>query len=216
MAYSGELKPLEPNSNRPLPIRPPPERWENVQTTEAKQNKRTKLNAPSIPEASFVIPPVPENNKTIADFQLTAYENLPPIINPTSPFINSYSIHNTVLLLTPLSSINQPCVNLPHVIYSNSINYSYSYCDSFLHSPVHFVFPSSDQIASDIIHFLVEASPHTSPNNLQLVVFENMLNKNFKLTLISYINSLLVAFSNRDYTTFQSVIRSCIARFGLR
>ena len=75
---------MEPNSNRPLPIRPRPERLENVQTTEAKQNKRKKLNAPSIPEASSVIPPVLENNKNIVNFQLTAYENLQPSMDPTN------------------------------------------------------------------------------------------------------------------------------------
>ena len=95
-------------------------------------------------------------------------------MDPTSPFINAYPNNNTVLPLTPISSINQPYVNLPLVIYSNSINYSYSYSDKFLSSPVHFVFPSSNQIASDIIHSFVQASPHTSPNNLQLVVYENM------------------------------------------
>ena len=216
MTYSGELKPLEPNSNRPMPIRPAPERWENVQTNKAKRNKRTKMNAPSITEASSAILPVPEKNKNSADFQLTTYENLQPIMDPTSPFINAYPINNTVLHLTPLSSINQPYVNLPLVIYSNSINYSYCFSDTFLPSPVHFVFPSSDQIASDIIHFFVQASPHTSPNNLQLVVFENMLNKNFKQTLISHTDSLLLAFSNHDYTTFESIIRRCIAHFGLR
>ena len=170
MAYSGELKSLEPNSNRPLPIRPAPERWENVQTTDAKRNKSKRMNAPSITEASSAILPAFEKNQNSSDFQLMTYSNLPPIMGPTLPFINAYPISNTVLLLTPLSSINQPYVNLPLVIYSNSINYSYSYSDTFLPSPVHFVFPSSDQIASDIIHFFVQASPHISPNNLQLVV----------------------------------------------
>ena len=90
-------------------------------------------------------------------------------------------------------------VNLTLVIDLNSTNYSYSYSDTFLFSSEHFIIPSSDQIANDIIHFLVQASPQTSPNNLQLVVFENMLNKYFKQILISHIDSLLLAFINRDY-----------------
>ena len=139
------------------------------------------------------------------------------MLNFTSLFINAYPINYTVLVLTRfLTSINQPYVNHPFVIYSNSINYSYSYSDTFIPLPVHFVFPSSDQIAYDIIHSLVQASPHTSPNNLQLVVFENMLNKHFKQILISHIDSLLLACHNRDYTTFESIILSCIAHFGLR
>ena len=101
MAYSGELKPLEPNSNRPLPSRPPPERWENVQTTEAKRNKRKRMNEPSIKETSSAIPIVLEKNENSADFQLTTYENLPRIMDPTSPFINAYPINNTVSLSTP-------------------------------------------------------------------------------------------------------------------
>ena len=205
MAYCGELKPLEPNSNRPLPIRSAPERWENVQTTEAEQNKRKRMNAPSITEASSAILHVFEKNKISADFQLMTYENLPPIMDPTSPFINAYPINNTVLLLTPLSSINQPYVNFPLVIYSNSINYSYSYSDTVIPSPVHFGFPLSDQIASDIINVFVQASPHTSPNNLQLGVLENMLNKHFKQTLISHIDSLLLAFLQHLNQSFASV-----------
>ena len=140
MAYSGELKLLEPNSNRPLPNRPQLERWENVQTTEAKRNKRKRMNTLSIKETSSAIQTVFEKNENSADFQLTTYKNLLPIMDPTSPFINAYPINNTVSFSTCLCSINQPYVNLPPVIYSNSINYSYSYSDTFLPSPVHFVF----------------------------------------------------------------------------
>ena len=207
---------MESNSNRPLPSRPPPESWENVHTTKTKRNRRKKINEPSIKETSSAIPTLLEKKNNRADFQLTKYENLPPIMDPTSPFINAFPINNTVSLTTPLSSINQPYVNLRLVIYSNSINYSYSYSDTFLPLPEHFVFPTSNQIASDIIHVFVHASPHTSPNNLQLVVLENMLNKHFKQTLISHIDSFLLAFPNRNYTTFKSVIRSCIAHFGLQ
>ena len=124
-------------------------------------------------------------------------------MDPTSPFINAYPINQTVSLTTPLSSINQPYIYLSLVIYPNSIYYSYSYSDTFLFLLVHFVFPSSDQIASDIIHFFVQATPHTLQNNSQLVVLENMLNKHFKQTLISHIDSLLLAFPNCDYTTFE-------------
>ena len=137
-------------------------------------------------------------------------------MDPCSPLINAYPINNTVSLSIPsLISINQLYVNIPIVILSNCTNYYYFYNDTFLPSFVHFVFPSSDQIASDIIHFNVQASPHTSPNNLQLVVLENMLNKHFKQILISHIDLLLLAFPNRDDTSFESIIRSCIVHFWL-
>ena len=82
---------------------------------------------------------------------------------------------------------------------------------AFFPTPLNFVFTSSEQFASDIIHFLVQASPHTLPNNLQLVVFENMLIKHYKQSLISHINLLLLAFPNSNYTTFETIICSCIA-----
>ena len=68
MALSGEQKPLEPNSIRPFLIRPPPERWENVQTNKAKRNKRKKINTQSITEASSAIPPVSNKNTNSAEF----------------------------------------------------------------------------------------------------------------------------------------------------
>ena len=78
-----------------------------------------------------------------------------------------------------------------------------------------FVFPSSENIASDIIHFFVQASPHTSPNKLQLFVLD-MLNKHYKQSIISHIDLLLLAFPNRNYTTFESIICSCITPFRFR
>ena len=77
-----------------------------------------------------------------------------------------------------------------------------------------FVFLSFENIASDIIHLFVQASPHTSPNRLQLFVLENVLNKHYKQSIISQIDLLLLAFPNRNYTTFESIIRSCITTFG--
>ena len=138
-------------------------------------------------------------------------------MDPTSPFINAVSINNTVSLSpTSIISTNQPYVNLPLFKYSSNTNYSYSYNNTFFPTPLNFVFPSSEQIASYIIHFLVQASPHTSPNYLLLVVFENMLIKHYKPSVISHINLLLLAFPNRNYTTLETIIRSCIAHIGFR
>ena len=137
-------------------------------------------------------------------------------MDPTSPFINAIPFNNTVSLSPPIISTNQPYVNLPTVKVSTITNCSYSYSNTLLPTPSNFVFPSSEQIASDIIHFLVQASPQTSLNNLQLFVLENMLNKHYKQSLISHIDLLLFAFPNRNYTTFESIIRSCITHFDFR
>ena len=114
-----------------------------------------------------------------------------------------------------LISGESPYVNIPSMISLNSTTYLYSYSDTLLPTPSNFVFPSSEQIASDIIYFLVQASPHKSSNNLQLVVLENMLNNHYKQSFISDIDLLLLAFPNRNYTTFETIIRSCIAHIGV-
>ena len=77
--------------------------------------------------------------------------------------------------------------------FPSSSNYSNSYSNILLPTLSNFEFPSSEQIASDIIHFLVQASPHTIPNKLQLVVLENMLIKRYKQSLISHIDFFQVA-----------------------
>ena len=43
-----------------------------------------------------------------------------------------------------------------------------------------------------------------------------MLIKHYKQSLISHIDLLLRAFPNRNYTTFETIIRSCIAHIGFR
>ena len=55
------------------------------------------------------------------------------------------------------------------VKYLIRTGYSYFYSNTLLSTPSNFVFHSSEQIASDIIYFLVQALPHNSPYNLQLV-----------------------------------------------
>ena len=138
-------------------------------------------------------------------------------MDPTSPFINASSINNTVLLRPSfISNTNHTYLNVPHVRYSNRINYSYTYSDTLLPTNLNFVFILSGLIASEIIDFFVQALTHTSSNMLQLFVFDNMLNKHFKQPLIFHIDLLLLAFSNRNDKTFKSIIRSCIITFGFR
>ena len=216
MVYSGKLKPLGPNANRLLPSRLPPEPWEPFQPTEAKRNKRERVNAPSIENTSTALPILPKTSENSANLRLTTYENLPPIMDPTSPFINAIPFNYTVSLSLPIISTNQHYLNLPPVKFSSITNYSYSFSITLLPTPSNFVFPSSEQIESDIIHFLFQASPQTSPNKLQLFVLENMLNKHYKQSLISQIDLLLLTFPNRNFTTFESIIRSCIIHFDFR
>ena len=112
-----------------------------------------------------------------------------------------------ILLFSPfIVSNHQPYVNIFSVIYSSSTNYSYN--NTLLPTLSSFEYPSSEQIASDIIYCIVHASPHTSLNNLQLVVLENMLINHYRLSLISHIDLLLLVFLNCNYTTFETIIRS--------
>ena len=212
--YSGEL---EPNANRPLPSRPPPEPWVPFQPTKPKRNKCERINPPSMEKTSSPKPTAPSNSENSADRRPSTYENLPSIMDPTSPFINAFPINDTVVSPSfhSLISVESPYINIPFMISLNSTTYSYSYSNTLLPTPSKFVFPSSEQIASDIIYFLVKASPHKSSNNLQLVVLENMLNEHYKQSLISDIELLLLVFPNRYYTTFETIIRSCIAYFGV-
>ena len=138
-------------------------------------------------------------------------------MDPTLPFINPSFINITVSL-SPSSIIcsNQTYLNVSPVKYSSRTGYSYSYSNTLLSTPSNFVFHSSEQIASDIIHFLVQALPHNSPNTVDLVEFENMLIKYYKQSPISHIDLLLLVFQNRNYTTFETIIRSCIAHIGYR
>ena len=175
-----ELNPPERYANRPLPSRPPPERWEPFQPTERKRNKRKRLNESSIENTSTALPTVYTTSEKSSFLSLSPYKNLPSIIDATSPCINSVSINNTVSISRcSLISTHQPYLNILHVVYSSSTDYSYSNSNTLLSTDSNFEFPSSEQISSDIIHFLVHALPHTSPNNLQLVVLENMLIKHY-------------------------------------
>ena len=213
----GVLKSLETKANRPLLSRPPPERWELFYPTEPKRNKRERLNATSNNNTSTALPSLPISSKISADLRITTFAHLPHIMSPISPFINALHINNIVSLSTfSLICANQPYVNHPAVIYLSSTSYSDTDSNTLLPTVSNCLFPSSEQIASDIIHVFIHASPHRSPNRLQLFVLENMLNKHFKQSLISHIDLLLLAFSNRNYLTFESIIRSCIKTFGFR
>ena len=215
MAYSGEQKAFNPKANRPLPSRPLPKRLEPFQPTEVKQNKRERMNTPSSENTSIAMPTVPKICEDIQNHELSTYENVPSIQNATLPYIDE-DMHNYTISLTLPSNIStkKSYVNIPPILNSSSIDYSYFYSKTLLTAHSNFEFPSSEQIATDILYFLIEASPHTSSNRIQFCVLENMLNKHYKQFIISHIDELLLAIPLCNYKTFELIICSCIAHIG--
>ena len=202
------------NANRSLLCRPPPEPWEPFQPSEPKRNKRGRPNAPRQENGRFkgkcssstektltAMPTVPTTSEINPTFQMTfhssPYDNLPPYEN-----------------VLPVTTTASPYLNVPPVIISSS-SCTYSNSDTLIPTPSTFVFPSSDQIASDIISFLIQASPQSSSNSLQLIVLENMLHKHYKPSLVSHIDLVCSINPNRNYITFESIVRSCISFLGI-
>ena len=136
------------------------------------------------------MPTVPTTSEINPTFQMTfhssPYDNLPPYEN-----------------VLPVTTTNLPYLNVPPVIISSSCCTN-SNSDTLIPTP-------SDQIVSDIISFLIQASPHSLSNSLQLIVFENMLKKHYKPSLVSHIDLMLSVNPNRYYITFESIVRSCIS-----
>ena len=112
------------------------------------------------------MPTVPTTSEINPTFQVTFH---------SSPYDNLPSYENVL----PVTTTASPHLNVPPVIiFSSSCTYSNS--DTLIPTPLTFVFALSDQIASDIILFLIQASPQSSSNSLQLIVLENMLHKHYK------------------------------------
>ena len=120
--YSNELEPLEPNANRPLPSRPPPEPWVPFKPTKPKRIKCDRINPLLMKKTVSAILTVPRNSENSADLRSSTYENLPSIINPTSLFINAFPINDTVILPFPhsLISIESHYVNISPMISLSS------------------------------------------------------------------------------------------------
>ena len=89
-------------------------------------------------------------------FRVSLYDNLPPIIDANSPFINA----------TPVISSESHNVNIPSVIYLSSHNACfYSISDTLIPTLLTFLFHSSEQIACDIIDFVIQVPPHSTCNS---------------------------------------------------
>ena len=169
-----EVTPQDSNANRLLPCRPPPQPWKPFQPIEPKRNKRGRPNAPrqengrfknkcsSSTEKTFTaMPTISTTNEINPTFQMTfhfsLYDKLPPYEN-----------------VLPVTTTASPYLNVPPVIISSS-SCTYSNSDTLIPTPSTYVFPLFDQIAFDIISFLIQASPKSSSNSVQLNVLENML-----------------------------------------
>ena len=94
-------------------------------------------------KTSSAKPTASRNSENSADLRPSTYENLPSIMDPTSPFINAFPINDTVILLSFHSRISgeSPYVNIPPMISINRTTYSYSYSDTLLPTSSNFVFP---------------------------------------------------------------------------
>ena len=205
--------------SRQLLPRPPPEPWEPTQPSETKRNKRGRVNAPRQQNGRFLATSnsslsmtsaVPTTSEQASSLKLTIkstpYENLPPELITSSPYVN-----------VPTGIITSSSSNAIYSVTSSNSSSTYTYSDTLLPStPSYFAFPSSEQLASDLISFLVQAAPQPqSASSLHLLVLENTLRKHFYSILISHIDSLYITHPNRNFITFEFIIRNCLSHLGI-
>ena len=120
------------------------------------------MTAPLLEKTFFSIQTLSDKSLNTAVNRRTTYENLPPIMDPTSPLINAYTITITVSLSPRfIISTKQPYVNFSNFKYSSNTNSCNSYSNTFVLTPLNFVILSSNQIASYMIHIFVQAWLHT-------------------------------------------------------
>ena len=209
--------------NRPLPARPPPEPLEELHPSEPKRNKRGRKNAPRHPDGTFqslsslstektsTVPTTSEQDTSLKmKIRVPSYANLPPV------FSSDTTYENLPTVIASSSSTTSYSVNASN----NSSSYTYS--DTLTPSTLiqsnssFFEFPSSENLASDLVAFLVQISPQPqSASKLHLLGLENMLRKHFYPSLVSHINSLYRTYPNRNYITFEFIIRNCLSYLGI-
>ena len=184
------MTPTVSNANRSPAFRPLPQPWE-LQPSEPKRNERGRPNAPRQENGQFNSQCSPSMEKTLTamtnilttsehnatltmTFHSSPYENLPSyenlsyVMNTNSSFITPSAVVTTI----------SPYVNVSPVISSScsttySVSNTYSSSNTLVPTPLTFDFPSSEQIACDIITFVVQSSPKSSSNTLPLNVLEN-------------------------------------------
>ena len=199
------------SEHRPLPARPPPAPLEALLPSEPKRNKRGRLNAPRQPNGQY---------RSVSSTEMT------PTVPTTSEQDTSLKmkIRVSTYANSPAEFSSDPSyVNLPNVIMSSSASNSSTstYSDTLIPStllpttPSCFEFPSSYKRASDLISFLVQVSPQPlSASRIHLLVLENMLRKQFYPILVTHIDSLYRTYPNRNYITYEFIIRNCLSHLG--
>ena len=202
----------EQYENRALLHRPAPQPWDPTQQSEPKRNNRGLVNAPRQQNGRFQSLTSLTTEKTLTLPTTSEQDTCLKMKIRVSTYANS-----------PAEFSSDPTyANLPNVIMSSSASNSSTstYSDTLIPSthlpstPSFFVFPSSDQLASDLISFLVQVSPQSS-SRLHLLVLENTLRKHFYPILVSHIESLYTTHPNRNYYTFDYIIRNSLSHFGI-
>lgn len=207
--------------NRPLPARPPPEPLEALQSSGPKRNKRGRPNAPRHPNGTFqslsspstektsTVPTTSEQDSSLKmKIRVPSYANLPPV------FSSDTTYENLPTVIASSSSTTSYSV----IASNNSSTYSDTLTPSTLLQPNSscFEFPSSEKLASDLVAFLVQISPQPhSASTLHLLCLENMLRNHFYPSLVSHINSLYRTYPNRNYITFEFIIRNSLSYLGI-
>jgi hypothetical protein len=200
-------------ANRPLPARPAPPLLEAVLPSEPKRNKRGRVNAPRQPNGQYrslwsttteTAPTVPTTSEQDSSLKMkirvSPYANCPAELTSDSPYVNVPSI------IMSSSSSNSSSSTYSDTLIPNTLLPSTPSC---------FEFSSSDKLASDLIAFLVQVSPQPqSASRIHLLVLENMLRKQFYPILVSHIDSLYHTYPNRNYITYEFIIRNCLSHLG--
>ena len=172
--------------------------------TVSKSNSQSTEKTPTAPTTS-------EQETTLKmKIRVSSYANLPPVFSSDSTYAN---------LPTVIASSSS---TTSYSVTASNNSSSYTYSDTLTPSTLNqntssfFEFPSSENLASDLVAFLVQISPQPhSASQLHLLALENMLRKHFYPNLVSHINSLYLTYPNRNYITFEFIIRNCLSYLGI-
>ena len=181
-----------------------------------QENGRFKSQcSPSMEKTLTAMPTIPTASEHNAILSMTfhsssyenlrSFENLSSVINTNSSFITPSTVVTTI---SPHANVHPVIFSSCNTVYFVSNTYSSS--NTLVPTILTIAFFTSEQIACYIISFLIQSSPQSSSNTLPLIVLENMLHKHYKPSLVSHIESLLLATPNRTYITFETIVRSCI------
>ena len=216
--------PQKPNANQSLPSCPPPEPLNVCQPSEPKRNRRGKVNALRLENGRFKSQCSPTKEKTITKvptapttttsensaslkmtFWVSPHDNLPPINYANSPFITA----------SPVISSESHYVNVPTVIYSSSNNgCSYPINDTLVPtlSTFFFLHLSKLFVTLFLLSFKRRNTQHASVYNCLFLKTCNPNISNIRSFLTSIQCCTSIQLYNRNYITFDSIVRSCITQ----